>query len=211
MMKPYVQRRIMAIICMVPIYSVSSWLSLVMGANAQLVFDSLRDCYEAYVVYTFLYLLITILEDGKGHEYLINRIKNNVEEEQREAEQALLNNIKPNPLHITPPLSSILCCCFCCDTFSIDYSTSSKIALSWLEQCKLLAMQFVISKIVLTILPFFIVLMGVDYYNISIISETTATKTNIFQRINPLCPRLYIIVLENISVISKDMLEKYSM
>ena len=38
------------------------------------VFAALRDCYEAYAVYTFIALLIAILEDGKGLPQLLNKV-----------------------------------------------------------------------------------------------------------------------------------------
>jgi Organic solute transporter Ostalpha len=39
------------------------------------VFAALRDCYEAYAVYTFIALLIAILEDGKGLPQLLNKVR----------------------------------------------------------------------------------------------------------------------------------------
>ena len=47
---------------MVPIYSITSWLSLVFP-NFEFLFDPIRDIYEAYAVYTILALLIAILGD----------------------------------------------------------------------------------------------------------------------------------------------------
>jgi hypothetical protein len=43
------------------------------------VFAALRDCYEAYAVYTFIALLIAILEDGKGLPQLLNKVSGAVE------------------------------------------------------------------------------------------------------------------------------------
>lgn len=50
---------------MVPIYSITSWLSLV-WPNLESYLAALRDIYEAYAVYTFIGLLIAVLEDGRG-------------------------------------------------------------------------------------------------------------------------------------------------
>ena len=55
--KPDVQRRILAILWMVPIYSVSSWLSMVLPVIEPLL-TLIRDCYEAYVIYNFYRLLL---------------------------------------------------------------------------------------------------------------------------------------------------------
>ena len=38
------------------------------------VFAAVRDCYEAYAVYTFIALLIAILEDGQGLQELLNKV-----------------------------------------------------------------------------------------------------------------------------------------
>ena len=48
---------------MAPIYSTSSWFSLVfVGCEAYL--SIIKDCYEAYVVYVFLSFLISVLGNG---------------------------------------------------------------------------------------------------------------------------------------------------
>lgn len=54
---PAVQRPMVRILIMVPVYAIDSWLSLVFKDYAQ-YFDLARDCYEAYVLYTFLSLLV---------------------------------------------------------------------------------------------------------------------------------------------------------
>lgn len=46
--------------CRVPIYSISSWISLVSSSLAQWV-DPIRDIYEAFTIYTFFQLLINYL------------------------------------------------------------------------------------------------------------------------------------------------------
>ncbi|EWM23927.1 transmembrane protein [Nannochloropsis gaditana] len=62
--KPLVQSKIVGILWMVPIYSVQSWLSLSFKRYA-LYLDMFRDCYEAYVLYLFLALLVAYLGDGE--------------------------------------------------------------------------------------------------------------------------------------------------
>ena len=61
--EPTVQRKIIAIMWMIPIYSVSSWLGLVF-VHAQAYLSIFKDIYEAYAIYTFLSFLIAIL--GRG-------------------------------------------------------------------------------------------------------------------------------------------------
>lgn len=58
--RPNLQKYIVRIIVIVPVYSISSWLSLqVVHHTAALYVETLRDCYEAFVVYSFLSLILT--------------------------------------------------------------------------------------------------------------------------------------------------------
>lgn len=66
--EPIVQRKIIAIMWMIPIYSISSWLGLVF-VEAQGYLSFLKDVYEAYVIYNFLALLIAIL--GRGDRNVV--------------------------------------------------------------------------------------------------------------------------------------------
>jgi len=63
--RPALQRPIIRIILMVPIYSLDSFLSLRFKELA-LYFDLGRDCYEAYVLYMFFTLLVNFLEAEGG-------------------------------------------------------------------------------------------------------------------------------------------------
>mmetsp|Transcript_17845 Transcript_17845/g.25693 ORF Transcript_17845/g.25693 Transcript_17845/m.25693 type:complete len:374 (-) Transcript_17845:348-1469(-) len=56
-----VQSKITGILWMVPIYSIDSFISLVFPSAAIYV-DMLRDCYEAYVLYLFLALMLSYLK-----------------------------------------------------------------------------------------------------------------------------------------------------
>uniref|UniRef100_A0A3B5KRJ8 Transmembrane protein 184a n=1 Tax=Takifugu rubripes TaxID=31033 RepID=A0A3B5KRJ8_TAKRU len=55
---PNQQRYIIRILFIVPVYAFDSWLSLLFINNEQyyVYFDSIRDCYEAFVIYNFLSL-----------------------------------------------------------------------------------------------------------------------------------------------------------
>jgi hypothetical protein len=80
-----IQPKIVGIIWMVPIYAVCSWLSL-FTAEYAFVINMVRDCYESYVLYLFLALMlaymdndddnfgtITYLETGMDcHDYIGN-------------------------------------------------------------------------------------------------------------------------------------------
>eukprot|EP00551_Chaetoceros_affinis_P006853 CAMPEP_0203677598 /NCGR_PEP_ID=MMETSP0090-20130426/28751_1 /ASSEMBLY_ACC=CAM_ASM_001088 /TAXON_ID=426623 /ORGANISM="Chaetoceros affinis, Strain CCMP159" /LENGTH=492 /DNA_ID=CAMNT_0050544531 /DNA_START=65 /DNA_END=1543 /DNA_ORIENTATION=+ len=57
---PDVQKYVVRILWMVPIYSVQSWLSLRFH-DGRIYIDLLRDLYEAYVIQSFLYYLMELL------------------------------------------------------------------------------------------------------------------------------------------------------
>lgn len=55
--EPALQRYIVRIVFMVPVYAVASFLSLVNPSNS-IYYESIRDVYEAWVIYNFLALLL---------------------------------------------------------------------------------------------------------------------------------------------------------
>jgi hypothetical protein len=57
---PDVQKYVVRILWMVPLYAVQSWLSL-RFRSARIYIDTLRDLYEAYVIQSFLYFLMELL------------------------------------------------------------------------------------------------------------------------------------------------------
>ena len=61
--EPMIQRKLIAILWMVPIYSISAWLSLVF-TSAETYLSLIKDIYEAYIIYTFLSFLIAVLARG---------------------------------------------------------------------------------------------------------------------------------------------------
>jgi hypothetical protein len=66
---PSLQRTVCRLLLLVPIYALSSWLSLVYKPG-ELYFDVVRDCYEAYVIYLFLCLM---LEYAGGEQACVSR------------------------------------------------------------------------------------------------------------------------------------------
>ncbi|KAG0005315.1 hypothetical protein BGZ79_005718, partial [Entomortierella chlamydospora] len=58
--KPSEQRHIMRIVLMIPIYSIISFLSYRFYKKA-IYFETVRDCYEAFVIYSFFVLLLEYL------------------------------------------------------------------------------------------------------------------------------------------------------
>nr|XP_060634852.1 transmembrane protein 184C [Anolis sagrei ordinatus] len=84
--QPELQKPIIRILWMVPIYSLDSWIALKYPKIAIYV-DTCRECYEAYVIYNFMVFLSS---------YLTNRYPNLV----------LILEAKDQQRHLPP-----LCCC----------------------------------------------------------------------------------------------------
>jgi len=70
--QPRIQKCTIRILLMVPIYALASWLSLRFKMYA-LYIDLVRDCYEAFVIYSFVSLLIAY---AGGEQKLLESLKN---------------------------------------------------------------------------------------------------------------------------------------
>eukprot|EP00013_Stygamoeba_regulata_P019732 CAMPEP_0177656948 /NCGR_PEP_ID=MMETSP0447-20121125/15888_1 /TAXON_ID=0 /ORGANISM="Stygamoeba regulata, Strain BSH-02190019" /LENGTH=413 /DNA_ID=CAMNT_0019161199 /DNA_START=96 /DNA_END=1337 /DNA_ORIENTATION=+ len=70
---PYLQRYIVRIIWIVPIYAIDSFFSLKF-VRYSLYFDTIRDCYEAYVLYSFFSLLVAYLGGNDNLEVIMEGI-----------------------------------------------------------------------------------------------------------------------------------------
>lgn len=114
--QPFIQRKILAILWMCPIYSITSWLSLVF-TNLEGYLAIIKDCYEAYVIYQFLSFLIAVL--GKGNR------------------DAVVDLLVRHPDHLHPP------CGWCCGK---KYDDNRSLAHAVLLQCQIYAMQFVLLR-----------------------------------------------------------------
>lgn len=58
--KPNLQLHCIRILFMVPVYSLNSWLSLVLN-DKKVYFETLRESYEAYVIYSYFHLMLNYL------------------------------------------------------------------------------------------------------------------------------------------------------
>ncbi|KAH7031140.1 organic solute transporter Ostalpha-domain-containing protein [Microdochium trichocladiopsis] len=63
--KPLLQRYVVRILLMVPIYAISSWVSMI-SLTAASFLDPIRDIYEAFTIYTFFQLLINYLDGERA-------------------------------------------------------------------------------------------------------------------------------------------------
>jgi hypothetical protein len=59
---PHIQKYVVRIVWMIPIYSIESWLALRFKGYS-IYLETLRECYEAYVIFCFFYFLIALLGD----------------------------------------------------------------------------------------------------------------------------------------------------
>lgn len=60
--RPKLQRHVIRILWMVPIYALDAWFAL-RFKDARIYLDPIRECYEAYVIYNFFAYLLSYLED----------------------------------------------------------------------------------------------------------------------------------------------------
>ena len=90
MTKPDVQRRILAILWMVPIYGITSWLSLVFPVGIH-YFTGIRDIYEAYCVYTFVAFLIMVIGEDQGLQGARIKIEKSILLNELENEESIEN------------------------------------------------------------------------------------------------------------------------
>jgi len=119
MEQPAIQRKILAILWMCPIYAVTSCLSLVFPSYSGYL-GILKDFYEAYIIYQFLSFCISAIGGGDRNK-VIDLLAKNVD-------------------HLTPPFRIFFCCC------KPHYENDFALASAILVQCQFFAMQFVFWK-----------------------------------------------------------------
>ncbi|XP_045459527.1 transmembrane protein 184C [Melitaea cinxia] len=67
---PSLQKHIIRILWMVPIYALNAWIGLEFPEQS-IYMDSLRECYEAYVIYNFMKYLLNYLNSGNDLEAVL--------------------------------------------------------------------------------------------------------------------------------------------
>ena len=142
--QPIVQRKILAILWMCPIYSTTSWLSLVIP-SIEGYLAILKDMYEAYVIYTFLSFLIAVL--GKGDR------------------DAVVELLARHASHLSSPWRCFGWCRKELAYIRGDDATADenkRLAGDVLMQCQVYAMQFVFLRPLLTAILF--ALKKMDYH-----------------------------------------------
>lgn len=80
--KPSLQRKIVGILWIVPIYAVNSWISLrFMGISVYV--DMVRDCYEAYVLHLFLSLMVSFLCHPDGNRVRLDSVLEGLDDDHK--------------------------------------------------------------------------------------------------------------------------------
>lgn len=123
--EPTVQRKIVAILWMIPIFSMTSWLGLVM-VSVEGYLGLIKDFYEAYCIYTFLSFLISVL--GRGDR------------------ESVIDLLAEHANHLNPPIHLL----FWKDRRTFESPRHKAEAV--LMQCQLFAMQFVFVRPVTSLL-----------------------------------------------------------
>eukprot|EP00588_Corethron_pennatum_P000500 CAMPEP_0194290158 /NCGR_PEP_ID=MMETSP0169-20130528/40663_1 /TAXON_ID=218684 /ORGANISM="Corethron pennatum, Strain L29A3" /LENGTH=618 /DNA_ID=CAMNT_0039037681 /DNA_START=15 /DNA_END=1871 /DNA_ORIENTATION=- len=118
--RPFVQRKVLAILWMSPIYGITSWFSLVFP-KFEGYLSILKDFYEAYVIYQFLSFLISVV--GAGDRQIVVEV------------------LSKNTEHLDPPMQMFGWC-----RKKIEFETPTEMANAVLFQCQVFAMQFVLFK-----------------------------------------------------------------
>ncbi|EED86913.1 predicted protein [Thalassiosira pseudonana CCMP1335] len=137
MNQPIIQRKILAILWMSPIYALTSFLSLVLPPSAEPCLGILKDFYESYVIYQFLSFLIAVL--GRGDR------------------QAVVQSLTRHVDHLDPPYKWLYCL-FHPPPEESDEAMGSAVLL----ECQVLAMQFVFFRPACSIVNFVLELMHDD-------------------------------------------------
>jgi hypothetical protein len=212
--KPDVQNRVMGILWMIPVYGITSWLSMVYPKSEPYL-AAFRDCFESYVVYTFVGFLIAVLSDGLSRHQLIMKLAKEVEHERLAV--ARFNSIRGGDGTITVERGlTILPSTIEGESGDIltDETASGKIvkpkehlippipccyrrdpvstAISWLTQCQMLAMQFVFMKPLLTVIP--------SILYVSHVYDIDKVPPLVDNNINWYSAKLYVLFLQNVSV-----------
>ncbi|KAL3780022.1 hypothetical protein HJC23_011818 [Cyclotella cryptica] len=135
MNQPFVQRKILAILWMSPIYGVTSFLCLVLPHSADGYLTILKDFYESYVIYQFLSFLIAVL--GRGDR------------------EAVIRCLSRHVNHLDRPYRWMRCL-----FHPAPEESDEAMAKAVLMECQVLGMQFVLLRPVVAVANFVLELMA---------------------------------------------------
>lgn len=172
--QPEIQRKILAILWMSPIYAITSWFSLVFP-KAEGYLAIIKDGYEGYVIYTFLSFCIAVI--GKGDRSIVVSVLARYGD------------------HLSPPYRLWSCfeICGLCPAPSYEDNTT-QLADDVLFQCQSFAMQFVFLRPLTT--TAIVVLKKFNDYDYNLLSGYYDGDGHSFY----LSPHLIIMVIQNVSI-----------
>jgi hypothetical protein len=171
--EPVVQRKIIAILWMSPIYSITSFLSIVVPV-LEAYLSIIKDFYEAYVIYTFFSFLIAVL--GRGDRTV--------------AVQVLANHAD----HLKNPTP-----CFRRCYHPLPEESPLAKANAVLLECQILVMQFVFCRPLTSILSFVVTTLMSDESTTSTNGTDDSTSDIHVQRFFT-SPQFYMSMVQNLSV-----------
>lgn len=142
MNQPFVQRKILAILWMSPIYGLTSFFCLVLPHSAEGYLMILKDFYESYVIYQFLSFLIAVL--GRGDR------------------EAVIRCLTRYVGHLDVPYQWMRCL-----FHPAPEESDESMARAVLMECQVLGMQFVLLRPVIAVVNFVLEIMaeGDDHYD----------------------------------------------
>jgi Organic solute transporter Ostalpha len=181
--QPDVQRKILAILWMSPIYAITSWFSLVFH-SAEGYLAILKDFYEAYVIYQFLSFCIAVL--GKGDRNVVVQL------------------LAQHADHLTPPVHfgsacEVITCGRAC--MAPKFESARHLADAVLLQCQIFAVQFVFFRPATT--TAMVVLQNMNYYgpieiNTDYNEQIHSNSEDLLRHFYS--PQFYITIIQNISI-----------
>jgi hypothetical protein len=186
---PVVQRKVLAILWMAPVYQTTSWFALVFPKSSPYL-SIIKDCYESYVVYTFLSFLIAVMGGG-DHNLVIRKLAERMDKEQKDhgqQPQQPQQSHQSHQSHITIPVT--VCGCF----YKQARKTTVGTATVFLYQCLFFCLQFTLLKPILAVASFLV--NDLQYWGPteSVESESESPYTPYTN------PSVYILILQNLSV-----------
>ena len=154
MYEPLVQRKIVAILWMSPIYSITSFLSLIFPASEGYL-SIIKDFYESYIIYTFLSFLIAVL--GKGDRNVVVDLLARHADHMQAPTRCLRRFYEPAP----------------------ETSPEAK-ANAVLLECQIMALQFVFVRPLTSIASFLVFTIGNDRDHDGIAEVESASAASYF-------------------------------
>lgn len=191
--QPDIQRKIVSILWMTPIYGVASFVSICLPSTHEYMMV-LKDFYESYCIYQFLAFLVAVLgRDGGSGSH------GGGDSGGHDDREAAIEALSVHADHLATPFKC-LNCFFHPPPNESDYAKSKAVLL----ETQILALQFVIVKPITSILLFALDLtdgLAKGRNNDSYIYTNNDAGSHLFDVVHLIfSARLWILVVQNVSV-----------